>query len=36
MFVCTLPLLVVFAIGIYNGLVERRLRIDEAFAQIEV
>ena len=23
-------------IGIYNGLVQRRLRIDEAFAQIEV
>src|SRR5215207_3113145 len=31
-----LVLLVVFAIGIYNGLVQRRLRIDEAFAQIEV
>jgi LemA protein len=29
-------LLVVFAISIYNGLVQRRLRIDEAFAQIEV
>jgi LemA protein len=29
-------LLVVVAIGIYNGLVQRRLRIDEAFAQIEV
>jgi LemA protein len=29
-------LLVVAAIGIYNGLVQRRLRIDEAFAQIEV
>ena len=29
-------LLVVFVIGIYNGLVQRRLRIDEAFAQIEV
>ena len=29
-------LLVVFLIGIYNGLVQRRLRIDEAFAQIEV
>src|SRR3989441_9270869 len=25
-----------FVIGIYNGLVQRRLRIDEAFAQIEV
>jgi LemA protein len=29
-------LLVVVGIGIYNGLVQRRLRIDEAFAQIEV
>ena len=29
-------LLVVFVIGIYNGLIQRRLRIDEAFAQIEV
>jgi LemA protein len=28
--------LVVLVIGIYNGLVQRRLRIDEAFAQIEV
>jgi LemA protein len=28
--------IVVFLIGIYNGLVQRRLRIDEAFAQIEV
>ena len=27
---------VVLIIGIYNGLVQRRLRIDEAFAQIEV
>jgi LemA protein len=27
---------VVVVIGIYNGLVQRRLRIDEAFAQIEV
>src|SRR5206468_5656052 len=27
---------VVFVIGLYNGLVQRRLRIDEAFAQIEV
>jgi LemA protein len=25
-----------FVIGIYNGLVQRRLRIDEAFAQIDV
>jgi LemA protein len=29
-------LLVVLIIGIYNGLVQRRLRVDEAFAQIEV
>jgi LemA protein len=28
--------IVVFIVGIYNGLVQRRLRIDEAFAQIEV
>jgi LemA protein len=28
--------LVLVVIGIYNGLVQRRLRIDEAFAQIEV
>src|SRR4051812_41676662 len=28
--------IVLFAIGLYNGLVQRRLRIDEAFAQIEV
>ena len=34
--VVVLVLLVVFLIGIYNGLVQRRLRIDEAFAQIEV
>ena len=34
--VIVLVLLVVAAIGIYNGLVQRRLRIDEAFAQIEV
>ena len=31
-----LVLIVVFIVGIYNGLVQRRLRIDEAFAQIEV
>ena len=29
-------LIVVFVVGIYNGLVQRRLRIDEAFAQIDV
>src|SRR5438045_6100937 len=27
---------VVFVVGLYNGLVQRRLRIDDAFAQIEV
>jgi LemA protein len=27
---------VLFVIGIYNGLIQRRLRIDEAYAQIEV
>ena len=27
---------VLFVIGLYNGLVQKRLRIDEAFAQIEV
>src|SRR5512133_3551974 len=27
---------IIFVIGLYNGLVQRRLRIDEAFAQIEV
>src|SRR3954470_8006303 len=29
-------ILIIVAVGIYNGLVQRRLRIDEAFAQIEV
>jgi LemA protein len=29
-------LIVLVVVGIYNGLVQRRLRIDEAFAQIEV
>jgi LemA protein len=28
--------LVVLVVGIYNGLVQRRLRVDEAFAQIDV
>src|SRR5258706_13865109 len=27
---------VIFVIGLYNGLIQRRLRIDEALAQIEV
>src|SRR4029453_5878941 len=34
--IAVVVVLVVFVIGIYNGLVQRRLRIDEAFAQIEV
>src|SRR3954454_10632942 len=34
--VVIVAILVVVAISIYNGLVQRRLRIDEAFAQIEV
>jgi len=28
--------IVVVVVGIYNGLIQRRLRVDEAFAQIEV
>lgn len=31
-----IAVVVVAIIGIYNGLVQRRLRVDEAFAQIEV
>jgi LemA protein len=34
--VAVIVLIVLFVIGIYNGLIQRRLRIDEAFAQIEV
>src|SRR5690349_9914226 len=34
--IAILVLLVVVAIGLYNGLIQKRLRIDEAFAQIEV
>jgi LemA protein len=34
--IVVIVLIVVFVIGIYNGLIQRRLRIDEAFAQIEV
>ena len=34
--IAIIVVLVVVLIGIYNGLVQRRLRIDEAFAQIEV
>src|SRR5690349_19931919 len=29
-------IVVLFVIGLYNGLIQKRLRIDEAFAQIEV
>lgn len=31
-----IAVIVVAIIGVYNGLVQRRLRVDEAFAQIEV
>ena len=34
--IAIIVVLVVLAIGIYNALVQKRLRIDEAFAQIEV
>ena len=34
--IAIIVVLVVLAIGIYNSLVQKRLRIDEAFAQIEV
>src|SRR4051794_28127579 len=34
--IVVIVLAVVFVIGLYNGLVQRRLRIDEAFAQIDV
>lgn len=34
--IAVVVLLVVFVIGIYNSLVQKRMRIDEAFAQIEV
>jgi LemA protein len=34
--VAVIVVIVLFVIAIYNGLVQRRLRIDEAFAQIEV
>jgi|SRR5215211_2351768 len=34
--IAIIVVIVVFIIGIYNGLIQRRLRIDEAFAQIEV
>jgi LemA protein len=31
-----IAVIVVFVIFVYNGLIQRRLRIDEAFAQIDV
>ena len=34
--IAVVVVLVIMVIGIYNGLVQRRLRVDEAFAQIEV
>jgi LemA protein len=34
--IAIIVVLVIFLISLYNGLVQRRLRIDEAFAQIEV
>ncbi|MGZ6269705.1 MAG: LemA family protein [Candidatus Limnocylindrales bacterium] len=34
--IVVLVLIAIIVVGIYNGLVQRRLRIDEAFAQIEV
>jgi len=34
--IAIIVILVIFLISLYNGLVQRRLRIDEAFAQIEV
>src|SRR6266436_1062707 len=34
--IAIIVVIVVFVIGLYNGLVQRRLRIDEAYAQIEV
>jgi LemA protein len=34
--IAVIVVLVVFVIGIYNGLIQKRLRVDEALAQIEV
>jgi LemA protein len=34
--IAIIVVIVVAIVGIYNGLIQRRLRIDEAFAQIEV
>lgn len=34
--IVVLVVVVLFVVGIYNGLVQRRLRVDEAFSQIDV
>ena len=34
--IAIIVIVVIFLISLYNGLVQKRLRIDEAFAQIEV
>ncbi|HEY8846770.1 MAG TPA: LemA family protein [Candidatus Limnocylindrales bacterium] len=34
--IAIIVVIVIFVIGVYNGLVQRRLRVDEAYAQIEV
>src|SRR5437879_2274236 len=34
--IAIIVVIVLFVVGLYNGLVQRRLRIDEAFAQIDV
>lgn len=34
--IAVIVVLVIFVIGIYNGLIQKRLRVDEALAQIEV
>jgi LemA protein len=34
--IAIIVVIVLFVVGVYNGLVQKRLRIDEAFAQIEV
>jgi LemA protein len=34
--IAIIVVLVVVVVGIYNGLIQRRLRVDEAFAQIDV
>jgi LemA protein len=34
--IAIIVVVIVLVVGIYNGLIQRRLRVDEAFAQIEV